>query len=174
MTDTNTAKENPRRSLFGRITYITIALLLMCAAGFSRLRFPQEPLIDSDVDAFLGPAMPALTGHGFQHSAGVSFVYPGFLYLILGVFRNFRAISIIQHLLGLAAGGILLACWNRSLSLIKKPVTSTLICRLLGLLVAALFLFDTSVIRLEHAIRPDAIFPFFAALRMFLNIQFIR
>jgi hypothetical protein len=174
MTDTNTAKENPRRSLCGRIAYITIALLLMCAAGFFRLRFPQEPLIDSDVVAFLGPAMSALTDHGFQHSAGVSFVYPGFVYLILGVFRNFRAISIIQHLLGLATGGILLACWNRSLSFIKKPVTSTLICRLLGLLVAALFLFNTSVIRLEHAIRPDAIFPFFAALSMFFNIQFIR
>jgi hypothetical protein len=174
MTDTNTAKENQRRSLFGRITYITIALLLMCTAGFFRLRLPQEPLIDSDVQAFLGPALTLLTDQGFQHSAGVSFVYPLFAYLILGVFGKFRAITIVQHLLGLAAGGILLACWNRSLSFIKKPVTSTPICRLLGLLVAALFLFNTSVIRLEHAIRPDAIFPFFAALSMFFNIQFIR
>jgi hypothetical protein len=174
MTDTNTAKENQRRSLFGRITYITIALLLICTAGLFRLRLPQEPLIDSDVQAFLGPALTVLTDQGFQHSAGVSFVYPLFAYLILGVFGKFRAITIVQHLLGLAAGGILLACWNRSLSFIKKPVTSTPICRLLGLLVAALFLFNTSVIRLEHAIRPDAIFPFFAALSMFFNIQFIR
>jgi hypothetical protein len=149
-------------------------LLLICAAGFFRSRLPQEPLIDPDIDAFLGPALPALTNQGFQHSPGVSFVYPGFLYLILEVFGNFRAISIIQHLLGLAAGGVLLVCWNRSLRFIKKPATSTLICQLLGLLVAALFLFNTSVIRLEHAIRPDAIFPFFAALSMFFNIQFIR
>src|SRR6185295_12003672 len=83
-------------------------------------------------------------------------------------------ITIVQHLLGLATGGVLLVCWNRSLNFIQRPVTPRLIGQFLGLLVAALFLFNTSVVRLEHAIRPDAIFPFFAALSMFLNIQFIR
>ncbi len=174
MPDTTAAKEKSRRSLLQRISYITLDLLLICAAGFFRLRLPQEPLIDPDVGGYLNPALQALTDHGFQHSGGVTFFYPGFVYLILGTFRDFRAISIVQHLLGLAAGGILLACWNRSLSFIRKPVTPALICRLLGLLVAALFLFNTSVLRLEHAIRPDAIFPFFAALSMFFNIQFIR
>ena len=42
MTDTNTAKENPRRSLFGRITYITIALLLM----WRRSRIPLDYPLD--------------------------------------------------------------------------------------------------------------------------------
>jgi hypothetical protein len=40
--------------------------------------------------------------------------------------------------------------------------------------VAALFLFNTSVIRLEHVVRPEAIFPLFAVLNMLFNIQFIR
>jgi hypothetical protein len=174
ITDTIAAKEKSRLSLFARIAYIALALLLMCAAGCFRLGLPQEPLIDPDVDGYLDPALLALTDHGFQHIEGRSFVYPGFVYLILGTFHNFRAISIVQHLLGLAAGGIQLSCWNRSLSFIKKPVTPTIICRLLGLLVAALFLFNTSVIRLEAVIRPEAIFPFFAALSMFFNIQFIQ
>jgi hypothetical protein len=161
-------------SLFARIIYIALALLLVCAAGFFRLRFPHEPLIDPDVGAYLGPTLQVLTDHGFQHSGGVSFVYPGFLSLILRTFRDFRAITIVQHLFGLATGGVLMVCWNQSLNLIQKPVTPKVVGQFLGLLVAALFLFNTSAVRLEHAIRPDAIFPFFAALSMFLNIQFIR
>jgi len=48
------------------------------------------------------------------------------------------------------------------------------ICRLSGIIVAASFLFNTSVIRLEHLVRPEAIFPFFAVLNMLFNVQFIR
>jgi hypothetical protein len=162
-----------RRPLFARIVYLTLALLLLCAAAFFRFRLPQDPLVDPDVAGYLDPALLALTDHGFQHIGGRSFVYPGFVYLVLGTFRDFRAISIVQHLSGLAAGGILLACWNRSLTFILKPVTPTIIGRLLGLLVAALFLFNASVVRLEQTIRPEAIFPAFASLSMFFNIQFI-
>ena len=174
LTDTIAAKEKSLLPLFARIAYIALALLLTCAAGFFRLGLPQEPLIDPDVDGYLDPALLALTDHGFQHVEARSFVYPGFVYLVLGTFHDFRAISIVQHLLGLAAGGIQLSCWNRSLSFIKKPVAPIVVRRLLGLLVAALFLFNTSVIRLEAMIRPEAIFPFFAALSMFFNIQFIQ
>jgi hypothetical protein len=174
MSQTIAPQEKSHRFLCARIIYLTLALLLMCAAAFFRWRIPQEPLIDPDVGGYLDPALLALTDHGFQHLEGRSFVYPGFVYLILGTFRDFRAISIVQHLMGLAAGGILLACWNLSLTFIKKPVTPTIIGHLLGLLVAALFLFNTSVIRLEHLIRPEAIFPVFAALSMLFNIQFIR
>jgi hypothetical protein len=174
MLQTIAGPEKSRRPLFARIIYLTLALLLVCAAAFFRLRLPQEPFVDPDVAGYLDPALLALTDHGFQHIEGRSFVYPGFVYLILGTFRDFRAISIVQHLSGLAAGGILLACWNRSLTFILKPVTPTIIGPLLGLLVAALFLFNASVVRLEQMIRPEAIFPAFASLSMFLNIQFIR
>jgi hypothetical protein len=174
MLQTIAAPEKSRRPLFARIIYLTLALLLLSAAAFVRLRLPQDPFVDPDVAGYLDPALLALTDHGFQHIEGRSFVYPGFVYLILGTFRDFRAISIVQHLSGLAAGGILLACWSRSLTFILKPVTPTIIGRLLGLLVAALFLFNASVVRLEQMIRPEAIFPVFASLSMFFNLQFIR
>ncbi len=157
-----------------RILYIALLVLLFCCAGYFRLRLPREPLIDPDVDGYLGPGLLALTGHGFQHIEGRSFVYPGFVYLILAVFRDFRAITVVQHLSGLAAGGVLLACWNRCLSLIPRPITPKPVYRLFGLLVAGLFLFNTSVVRLEHLIRPEAIFPLFAALSAYFNIQFIQ
>jgi hypothetical protein len=159
---------------FERILYVTLLTLLFCGAAHFRLSLPQEPLIDPDVGGYLGPGLQALTGHGFQHIEGRSFVYPGFVYLILAVFRDFRAITIIQHLSGLAAGGVLLACWNYCLSLIPSPITPKPVYRILGLLVAALFLFNTSVVRLEHLIRPEAIFPLFAVLSAYFNIQFIK
>jgi hypothetical protein len=165
-----------RRHVFplARIIYITLFILLFSCAGYFRFRLPQEPFIDPDVDGYLGPGLLALTGNGFQHIEGRSFVYPGFVYLILAVFRDFRAITIVQHLSGLAAGGVLLACWDRCFNLIPRPITPKPVYRILGLLVAALFLFNTSVVRLEHLIRPEAIFPLFAALSAFFDIQFIQ
>src|ERR1700759_3083587 len=170
------APTSPRRhdSSLERIIYVTLLILLFCCAGYFRLRLRQEPFIDPDVDGYLGPGLLALTGHGFQHIEGRSFVYPGFVYSILAVFRDFRAITIVQHLSGLAAGGVLLSCWNCCLSLIPRPITPKSVYRTLGLLVAALFLFNTSVVRLEHLIRPEAIFPLFVALSAYFNIQFIR
>ena len=164
----------PHRTRFGRITYLTLIFLLICAAGYFRLRLPQAPLLDPDIGGYLEPALLALSGHGFQHIEGRGFVYPGFVYLILALFRDFRAITIVQHISGLAAGGVLLACWNRCLSLIPRPITPKPVYRILGLLIAALFLFNTSVVRLEHLIRPEAIVPLFAALSAFFNIQFIQ
>jgi hypothetical protein len=172
MTESTEGCPHPTR--FGRITYVALIFILICAAAYFRLRLPREPLLDPDVWGYLEPALLALTGHGFQHIEGRAFVYPGFVYLILAVFRDFRAITIVQHLSGLAAGGVLLACWNRCLGLIPRPNTPKPVYRILGLLVAALFLFNTSVVRFEHLIRPEAIFPLFAALSAFFNIQFIQ
>jgi hypothetical protein len=54
------------------------------------------------------PALRKLTGAEFGHTQGRNFLYPGFLYLILRFFDDFRAIAIVQHLLGVAAGAVLL------------------------------------------------------------------
>jgi hypothetical protein len=173
-TTTQSTEGCPRRTRFGGITYVALIFLLICAAGYFRLRLPPAPLVDPDVGGYLEPALLALSGHGFQHIEGRSFVYPGFVYLILAAFPDFRAITVAQHISGLAAGGVLLACWNRCWSLIPRPITPKPVYRILGLMVAALFLFNTSVVRLEHLIRPEAVFPLFAALSAFFNIQFIQ
>jgi len=170
----NAGTGNACRHRFAQIIYVTLVVLLLCVAGFFRFRLPQEPFIDPDVAGYLNPALLALTHNDFQHVQGRSFVYPGFIYLILEIFRDFRAISIIQHLFGLAAGGLLLACWNCSLTFIRNPVVPNLTYRLVGLIVTALFLFNANVLRYEYLIRPEAIFPFFAALSVFFNIQFVR
>jgi len=160
--------------LSSRLACNALTLSLFSAALLFRFELPQQPFIDSDVGGYLEPALLQLTHGHFVHVEGRSFVYPGFIYLILRVFRDFRAVAILQHLLGMAAGGVLLVCWNCARTLMRRAIIPAGIYRLFGIPVAALFLFNTSVIRFEHLIRPEAIFPFFAALNMLFNIQFIR
>jgi hypothetical protein len=152
--------------------YIALILLLFGPAAIYRFNLPQVPFIDPDVRGYLVPALSALADHGFQHVEGRSFVYPGFVYITLLLFRDFHAISVIQHLFGLAAGGLLIMCWNCAGRFLG--ITPGLIYRVAGLGVGALFLFNASVLRFEYLIRPEAIFPFFTVLSLFLNLQFIR
>ena len=174
MTERERLKQLLSGVLASRHSYTAITLLLFSAALLFRYKLPLPPFIDGDVGGYLEPALLQLTHGQFQHVEGRSFVYPGFIYLILQVFQDFRAITIIQHLLGLAAGAVLLACWNCARTLIRNPTIPLGLYRLSGIMVAGLFLFNTSVIRLEHVVRPEAIFPLFAALNMLFNIQFIR
>ena len=43
-------------------------------------------------------------GGAFEHLHAVNFLCPGFVYIVRRAFGDFRAIAILQHLLGLAAG----------------------------------------------------------------------
>jgi len=174
MSDRDRLKKLLGGVLFSRLIYTALTLLLLSGALLFRFELPLQPLIDSDVGGYVEPALLQLTHGQFQHVEGRSFVYPGFIYLVLRVFQDFRAITIIQHLLGLAAGAILLVCWNYARTLMRNPTIPLGLYRLSGVIVAASFLFNTSVIRFEHLVRPEAIFPFFAVLNMLFNVQFIR
>jgi hypothetical protein len=160
--------------LSSRLIYATLTLSLIGGALFFRFELPQQPFIDGDVGGYLIPALLQLTHGNFQHLGGRSFVYPGFIWLILQVFRDFRAITLIQHLMGVASGGVLLACWNCARTLMRDQIIPIGIYRLVGLPIAALYLFNASAVRFEHSIRPEAIFPLFAGLNMLFNIQYIR
>src|SRR5438309_11420501 len=82
-------------------------------AAWQRFGLPLDPIADPDTWGYLSPALRKLTGAEFGHSQGRNFLYPGFLYLVLCSFGDFRAIAIVQHLLGLIAGGLFLLTWQR-------------------------------------------------------------
>jgi hypothetical protein len=147
---------------------------LLFAAAVYRLKAPSTPFIDGDVRGYLKPALLALTHNGFHSVDGRSFLYPGFIYIVLFLFPTFHAVTAVQHLLGVGAGGLLLAAWNSSRRLVGTAITPLALYRLLGIPMAALFLFNITAFRLEQSIRPEAIFPFFSALSMFLNLEFLR
>jgi hypothetical protein len=169
-------------SPFGKRTVVPLiysvsllALLLVAAAA--RFRLPQTPLFDPDYGGYLRPALSMLTGHGFPHIGGRDCLYPGFIFIVLKIAGDFRAISVVQHVLGLATGALMIVACQRGVLLLRHPFGSPRVPSLvsfLGLLPAAAYLSAPSAIFFEQSIRPEAIFPFFAVLSICLNIEFIH
>jgi hypothetical protein len=159
-----------RRALW-KMSYFVIAALLFAAAAQKRFSWPQVPLADND-PGYLWPALMKLNGGAFGHIQGLNFLYPGVIYLILRAWGDFRAISAIQHLLGLVAGALFLASWSRLADFFSKPRLSRIAHEGIGLWGAAIYLLSNTPILLEMRIRPDALCMFFQALVFWLIIQF--
>src|SRR5436305_9963470 len=108
-----------------------MAGVLICAALARRFALPLVPILDADSPNYLWPGLLKLNGEQFIHNAGLNFIYPGFLLLLLRGFSDFRAVVIVQHLLGLAGGGFFLLGWNwlhdlDFASRLRKPVHQTI------------------------------------------------
>src|ERR1700745_1500822 len=91
----------PGRDLLGSICYCATVAFTFAWAVWQRFKLPLNPIADPDTWGYLSPALRKLTGAEFGHTNGRIFIYPGFLYQLLRVFRDFRAITIAQHFLGL-------------------------------------------------------------------------
>jgi hypothetical protein len=159
--------------------YLIAAAALLVWGAWKRFHLPQAPIIDPDIEGYLGPAIRALAGKPFSHMMGRSFPYPGFVYLVLRIFGDFRAIAVVQHLLGIAAGGIALLAWNAAGALVPPGGISRPWFRWIGLVPACVVLGSATEIVFEHQIRPEAIFPFLAILNiwtsfLFLDARFVR
>jgi hypothetical protein len=98
-------KKQPGRIL--QISYWIAVVAIFIWAAWLRWRLPLEPIADPDLWGYVLPAIDKLTGAGFTHETR-NFVYPGFLYILLGLTKDFRAIPVVQHVLGLIAGALLL------------------------------------------------------------------
>lgn len=153
--------------------YLILSAVTLAWGAWKRLSLQQAPIVDPDIRGYLGPALSALTGHGFIHYDGRSFPYPAFIWLLLRLFADFRAIAIVQHLLGIAAGVLTLLAWNAMLRLIPPGGIPREVSRYLGIAPAAVYLGSATAIHFEHEIRPEAIFPFLAILNLYLSFLFI-
>lgn len=155
------------------LKWLALAGILAWGAWL-RLRLPQTPLADADTWGYLHPAISKLLGDGFIHTFGRNFVYPGWLYLLLRVTGDFRAIACAQHLLGLGAGLALWAIWLRWRQWLRHPRLPGCVAACMGLAMVAAYLGSESVIHFEQQIRPESIFPFFAILTFWLSLEFLR
>ena len=159
---------------FHRFLHAAALVALFGMAGLMRFKVAQTPLIDPDVWGYLNPAISALTGHGFVHE-GRDSLYPAFLFIVLKLTGDFRAISVVQHLLGLATGGLMLSVYRRGFLLVRGAGSDCDgLIRWSALLPAAAYLTTPSVIQFEQSLRPEAVFPFVAVLGICLNLEFIR
>src|SRR5437868_4641130 len=97
-----------REDSLWRLFYWTLLALVFAGAIWQRFKLPLDPIADPDTWGYLSPALRKLTGAEFGHTNGRNFVYPGFVFLVLRLFADFRAITIAQHFLGLLAGAVFL------------------------------------------------------------------
>ena len=155
-----------------RFCYWTTLFAVFTWATWLRFRQPLDPIADPDTWGYLSPALRKLTGAEFGHTYGRNFVYPGFVFLSLRAFGDFRAITLLQHLLGLAAGGFLLLTWRRARVFLAKPRLGNRIYDAFGLIAAAIFLFAGETIRLEMQLRPESVCAFLLSLNVWVAIQF--
>jgi hypothetical protein len=160
---------------FWKLVYYSLAALLFLTASWQRFSLPQDPL--AVFDAYLLPPLVKLSGGAFGDvqgltKEGLNFLYPGMIYLILRTWEDFRAISVIQHSLGLIAGGLFLAAWSRLADFFPKPRVSRVVHQAIGLLGAALYLLSYAPVFFEMNIRPDSVCMFFGILIFWLIIQF--
>jgi hypothetical protein len=153
--------------------YLILAVLTLAWGAYKRFDIPQVPTVDPDVRGYLGPALLALTGKGFAHLGGRSFPYPMFVFIVLRLFGNFHAIPVVQHILGVAAGGVTLLAWNALVRLAPAGGLPRQLSRYIGLAPAAIYLGSVTAIRFELQIRPEAIFPFFTILNLYISFLFI-
>ena len=161
----------PKFSLAGAIYYLGVASLFGWVA-YERFALPSWPFGDPDSWGYLRPAIVKLSGGPFAHTNGRNFLYPGFLYLILAAAKSFKAITVVQHVLGLGTGALLLCCWNklgRFLRALPLPVH-----RFLGLGMVSVYLLYHWPIFFEHDLRPESITPFFAILNILLTLIFFE
>jgi len=158
------------RAALSKSAYFTAAALLFFVAGWNRFSLPQDPL--ATPDAYLWPAVSKLGGGAFVHLQGLNFLYPGMVYVILRTCGDFRAISILQHLLGLSAGALFLAGWSRLAAFFPRPALSRAVHETMGLFGAGIYLLSTAPLLFEKTIRSDAVCMFFQILVFWLIIEF--
>jgi hypothetical protein len=161
------------RRVAWRLCYWSAVTLVFVLAVWLRFRLPLVPLADRDTWSYLSPALRKLTGGDFVHMPyGRNFVYPGFVYLLLRFFGDFRAITIVQHLLGLLTGSMLLFIWRRARVFLPNPRVGLAGYDALGLLAATTFLLASGPIWFEIKLRPEAVCIFLVSVNLYLVIQF--
>ena len=160
-----------RNGVFRAASWIAVAVLF-AGAAWKRLSLPLDPIADPDTWGYLSPALQQLTGAGFTHE-GRNFLYPGFLWGLLRVFGDLRAITIAQHFLGLLAGVLLLVAWRRARILGAESRLPSRAHEILGLVLAGVYLFAGEPIRAEMEIRPEGVCAFFLSLNLWFVIQFV-
>ncbi len=153
--------------------YWTALAVVFTWAIWQRFALPLTPIADPDTWGYLSPALRKLTGAEFGHSHGRNFLYPGFLYFVLRCFGDFRAIGVVQHLLGLAAGGLFLLTWRHLRVFVPVSLVNPSLHNAFGLAGTAIYLLASDTIRIETQLRPEGVCAFLISINLYFTIQFV-
>ncbi len=162
-----------RRFQIARIVYWSALVFIFIWATWQRFRLPLDPIADPDLSWYLVPALEKIVGDAFNPMPyGHNFFYPGFVYLMLRAFGDFRAITVAQHILGLLAGGMLLLIWRRARVFVPDSRVGPTLHDALGLFAAAIFLLASEPMRFEMRLRPEGLCAFLFSVNLFFVTQF--
>ncbi len=173
MSENTAAPKAPGLNTIWPWCYWLAVVAIFAMAAWQRFVLPLDPIADPDTWGYLSPALRKLLGAEFGHTHGRNFVYPGFVFLVLRVFGDFRAIVIAQHFLGLVAGAILLLTWRRSRALVPDSRIGRFTHDCLGLIPVAIFLFAGEPIRFEMQLRPEGLAAFLIGITLYFALRFI-
>jgi hypothetical protein len=163
--------DHPLVTKVGHIAYWSALPVIFAWAAWLRFRLPLDPIAVPD---YVMPALRKLTGAEFGDiHLGRSIIYPGFVYLLVQAFGDFRAITVAQHLLGILAGGVFLLTWRRIYDFIPSAHLPHPIYRCLGLFAVAIYMFSREPIYFEMNIRPEGICGFLISINIYFVIQFV-
>jgi hypothetical protein len=164
------SSDHPLVTKVGHFAYWSVLVVIFAWAVWLRFRLPLDPIA---VPAYVMPALGKLTGAEFGDiHAGRTIIYPGFVYLLVRAFGDFRAITVTQHLLGLLAGGVFLLTWRRIRDFIPSARLPDSVYRCLGLFAVAIYMFSTEPLYFEMNIRPEGICGFLISINLYFVIQF--
>jgi len=163
----------PGKDLLWPICYWATVAFIFAWAVWQRFKLPLNPIADPDTWGYLSPALRKLTGAEFGHSQSRNFLYPGFLYLVLRCFGDFRAIGVVQHLLGLAAGGLFLLTWRRVRAFVPDSLVNPSLHDAFGLAGAAIYLLASDTIQTETQLRPEGVCAFLVSINLYFAVQFV-
>src|SRR5438309_3007271 len=163
----------PGKDLLWPICYWATVAFIFAWAVWQRFKLPLDPIADPDTWGYLSPALRKLTGAEFGHSQGRNFLYPGFLYLVLRGFGDFRAIGVVQHLLGLAAGGLFLLTWRLHRIVVTDALVNPALHDAFGLAGTAIYLLASDTNRTETQLRPEGVCAFLISINLYFAVQFI-
>ena len=164
------SSDDPLVTKVGHFAYWSAIAVIFAWAAWLRFRLPLDPIAVPD---YVLPALRKLIGAEFGDvHLGRTIIYPGFVYLLVRAFRDLRAITVTQHLLGLLAGGVLLLIWRRIRDFIPGARLLPLIHCCLGLFAVAVYLFSREPLCFEMSIRPEGICGFLIAINLYFLIQF--
>ena len=156
-----------------KLAYLAAVAVLFFMGLERRFALPLVPILDFDSANYLWPGLLQLNGEGFVHNAGLNFVYPGLLFVLLRMFGDFRAIVILQHLLGVAAGVFFLLAWYRLGAWNSASPSRIHVHRAIGLFGAGIYLLSPIPIMFELHIRPEALCMFAQMLSFWVLVEFL-
>ncbi len=139
---------------------------------YIRAQLPIAPFSDRDTWGFLFPSLNHLTTGVFCHVQGREFPYPLFIDRVLALFGTLNALSVLQHLLGVLTAFLLWEAWQGALRFFPATPALRHSHRWIGLALSASYLLSLGPLKMEHTIRPEAVFPLVAALALLCGTRF--